>query len=150
MINKIAIVVLALLLTACGPRTLEAKDGWARPTAAGGTAAVYLQLRNGTAEDLVLIGASSDVARVIEMHHSMAMDEMEGMSATEPDTDVMTMMPVAELTLEAGETIVFEPGGYHLMLIDLQQELITDEIFFVTLHFSNSPDLQVEVQVLAP
>jgi copper(I)-binding protein len=149
MINKTAFAALALLLAACGPNTLEAKDAWARPTAMGGTAAVYMDLRNGTTEDLVLTGASSEVARVIEMHHSMAMDEMEGMIANEPDTDVMTMMPVAELSLGAGETIVFEPGGYHLMLIDLQQELVEGEMFIVTLHFSNSPDLQVEVQVIA-
>jgi copper(I)-binding protein len=150
MINKITVVFLALLLAGCGPSTLEATDAWARPTAAGGTAAVYLKLRNGTAQDLILIGASSEVARVIEMHHSMAMDEMEGMIANEPDTDVMTMAPVDELPLEAGETITFEPGGYHLMLIDLQQELIAGELFLVALHFPNSPDLQVEVQVLAP
>ncbi len=150
MIDKLRIIFLALLLTACGPNTFEANGAWARPTAAGGTAAVYLELRNGTAEDLVLVGARSEVARVIEMHHSMAMDEMEGMIANEPDTDVMKMAPVAELRLEAGETFVFEPGGYHLMLIDLEQGLVAGEMFFVTLYFLNSPDLQVEVQVIAP
>lgn len=150
MINKLVISILALVLAACGPSTLSAKDAWARPTAAGGTAAVYLELRNGTSEDFVLTGASSEVARVIEMHHSMAMDEMEGMIANQPDTDVMMMAPVKQLPLGAGETIAFEPGGYHLMLIDLQQELRAGEMFSVTLHFSNSPDLHVEVQVISP
>jgi hypothetical protein len=148
------------LLAACGQRTgdMRVEDAWARPAAAGANAAVYFELRNATGVDDVLLGASSGAARAVEMHQSMMMgaDELDGMVAGgqgEHDMgdmvgeDVMQMSPVASLALPAGGEIVFEPGSYHVMLVDLREALAAGDQFTLTLHFEQAGDVVVEVEV---
>lgn len=68
----------------------------------------FMTITNTGTEDDVLVGASSAAAGRMEVHE-MA---MEG--------DVMKMRELAEgLAVPAGETVVLEPGGYHLMFMEL-------------------------------
>lgn len=138
--KKTSILVVALfawVLAACAPGSLEVTDAWSRPTPAGSTVAVYFTIHYGSGEADVLLGASSDVARAAEIHESMVMDE----------SDTAMMMPVTSIAINAGQTVTFEPGSYHLMLIDLQRELAAGEQFTVTLHFEIAGDLMVDVAV---
>lgn len=143
---------LAVVLAACGPRELVARDAWARPAIQGGTGAVYVELYNGTGQPISLIGASTNVARVVEIHTSSMMDMSEGSEhgahpTTDAEADVAMMMPVDVVELEVGLTVAFEPGGYHLMLIDLQQPLQAGDTFSLTLHFEGHADIEIEVSV---
>jgi copper(I)-binding protein len=154
-----------LLLAACGPRTLSVHDAWTRPTQQGGTAAVYFELSNGSQAD-TLLGASADLAGVIEIHRSsMAgmeneegehdMHDMDDMQSPEDleemeNAGVMVMQALSELPVAAQEKISFEPGSYHLMLIGIEQELQAGTTFTLTLHFANAGDVPIEVEVLAP
>lgn len=64
----------------------------------------------------------------------------EGMGA-------MMMREIEELTLPAGETVSLEPGGYHVMLLDLPGPLETGETFDLTLTFANAGEQVVSVEV---
>lgn len=153
------LLVGALLLSACGGNgSVSVQDAWARPAAAGANAAVYFQLHNGSGQDDVLLGASSDSARAVELHESMVMgtEDMEGMSESDQSGedmegmqmgDVMQMVPVESLTLGAGQDVVFEPGGYHVMLIDLPTALQEGDQINITLHFQQAGDIEVPVSV---
>lgn len=137
--KKTSILFLAALwlgLAACTPASLEVTDAWTRPTPAGSTAAIYFTIHNGAAADR-LTGASSEVARFAELHESMVMGE----------SDTAMMMPVDTIVVDAGQAVTFEPGGYHLMLIDLQRELAAGDQFAVTLHFESAGDVMVNVLV---
>ena len=160
----------ALLLAACGSAggQLAIQDAWARPSAAGNNGAVYLQISNGPDED-TLTGASADLARAVEIHesrmveaeedadhghdHSEGDHEHEGDSHADTaeggmeDMATMQMRPVESLSLAAGEAVLFEPGGFHVMLIDLQQDLVEGQTFTITLHFAEAGDVEVEVVV---
>lgn len=69
--------------------------------------AAYVSLTNGGAVAHTLVGAASPAARAVELHtHSN-------------DGGVMRMRRVDGIPLPAGETTALEPGGYHIMLIDL-------------------------------
>lgn len=157
------ILFCALTLSACGGRDagFQVRDAWARPATAGANAAIYFELRNGSDTDEVLLGASSEVARAVEIHQSkmLGADELEGMiegGQGEHDMGgmagegVMQMAPVERLTLVAGEEIAFEPGGYHVMLVDLLEALEAGDEFSVTLHFEEAGDVVVEVAVGVP
>jgi copper(I)-binding protein len=64
-----------------------------------------------------LVGASSPVAGVAEVHEM----KMDG--------DVMKMRAVeGGLELPAGKTVELKPGGYHVMLMDLKAPLPKDSI----------------------
>lgn len=61
--------------------------------------------------------------------------------------DVMEMHQLQSVPLNAGEDVIFEPGGLHIMLIGLKQDLKPGEEFEITLQFKNSEDLKVSVTV---
>jgi periplasmic copper chaperone A len=127
-----------LLLGACAPAAadIETSDVWARVGMADGTSAVYLILANGTATDDELLSASSDIAAAVEIHMSQLGPKGE-----------MQMIPQESVPLAAGAKVEFKPGGLHVMLIGLKQELKVGDQFEVTLHFKNHADIILKVIV---
>ncbi len=140
-IGRSAIVGLALALFGAAPALAEgiqADDGWARariPNARAGAA--YLVLTNSGTRDDRLVSASSPIASVVEVHRHLH------------DNGVMRMEHLPELPLPAGEAVTFKPGGLHLMLIGLQQQLKQGTTFPVTLTFVVAPPVTVSVEVLS-
>jgi hypothetical protein len=119
--------------TASAAEGVEVRDLWARPAAQGGNGAVYFVIHSSKADELVAV--TSDVAEAVEMHESM----MSG--------DVMEMHHLQSLPLAAGEDVVFEPGGLHIMLVNLKQDLKTGDEIEITLHFKNYQDIPLSVPV---
>lgn len=129
-------VALAITMSACSaPGDIEVHQPWVRPTSQGENAAVYLTLHNHASKSYELIGASSNAADVIEMHEG----KMEN--------DVMQMNMISSLTIAADEEINFTPGGLHIMLVNIKQELILGEHIGIILHFKNHEDIVAEVSV---
>lgn len=104
-------------------------------TMAPSRGAAYLVIRNTGTEDDVLLGASSDVAATTEIHESY----MEG--------DTMMMRPVERIEVPAGGEVVLEPGGYHVMFIDLKEPLVAGATVEVTLRFEKAGAVTVEAEV---
>jgi hypothetical protein len=133
------VLVIALLLTlsACSSSSgdIEVHNAWVRPTAKGENAAVYLTLHNHSSTADELIGASSNVADSVELHESTM------------ENDVMQMHRIDSVPLAADEEIMLEPGGLHVMLIGLKQDLVLGEHISVVLHFKNHEDIAVEVHI---
>lgn len=104
---------------------------WSRPALAmdgSGNGAAFLVIVNPGTEDDTLISGSSDVASVVEIHET---------SMTEDG--VMQMRQVeGGIPIPAGGAVTLRPGGYHVMFIGLNQDLVLDEAFEVTLTFENA------------
>ncbi|NTW13365.1 MAG: copper chaperone PCu(A)C [Anaerolineales bacterium] len=131
-----SVFVYLLLLSACGAKEgIEVRDAWARTSTEGMNSAVYFVIQNHNAEADELIGAASDVADAVEIHES----KMEG--------DVMTMNRVESIVLEPSAKVEFMPGGFHVMLIGLKQDLKAGDEIEVTLQFRNGPDITVKATV---
>lgn len=154
----LALAVLALGACSAAGGRVAVQDAWARPSVAGSNAAVYLSITNGGSSEDVLLGASGEQARAVELHQSMMVEEdVTDMSGEDEGgmehehmamgDDAMQMTPIDSLSLAAGESVTFEPGGYHVMLIDLQQNLELGETFEITLHFEQAGDVSVQVEV---
>ena len=139
---KIMILLIGvLLLNACSPTTgFQVSNAWARPALQDGNGAVYFLLQNHSPTGDELTGVSAEAARAAEIHES----KMEG--------DVMQMRQVSSIPIGGNESIELGPGGYHIMLIGLNQELQAGEEIQITLHFKNHEDLlvTVPVQEMAP
>jgi periplasmic copper chaperone A len=136
--KRIFVVILAaaLLLGACAAKEgIEVSDAWARVSAQGMNSAVYFVIENHNAETDELIGAASDVAEAVEVHES----RMEG--------DVITMNLVEVVALAPSTKVEFAPGGYHVMLIGLKQDLQPGDEIEVTLQFKDSPDITIKTPV---
>lgn len=132
----VAVLVVASVLSGCGapaPEGVEVRDAWARPAAQGANGAVYFVLHSSREDELV--GVSTNVADAAEMHESMM------------DGDVMQMHQMDTVPLPAGEQVTFKPGGLHIMLVGLKQELKVGDEIEITLDFKNFQDLKITVPV---
>ena len=60
---------------------------------------------------------------------------------------MMTMQPVESIEVPAGETVALEPGGYHVMLIGLVEDLEVGDTVEVTLEFESGETQAVTAEV---
>ncbi len=132
---------------------LTVDGAWARTSPAmASRGAVYLSITNGTDTDDALTGAAVDpsVAAVVEVHETVS-DAGDGdMSSTTGmggGGGMMSMRPVEKIPVPAGETVNLQPGGYHIMLMDLAAPLEVGSTIEVTLTFENAGDVKVEAEV---
>ena len=101
-----------------------------------GTSAAYLTIENAGSEPDRLVSASSPAAKTVEIHE---MQEVDG---------AMRMRPLAGgLAIPASGTVALEPGGYHVMLIGLVEDLTEGDIYDLTLTFERAGDVTVQVPV---
>ncbi|WP_449278677.1 copper chaperone PCu(A)C [Leucobacter sp. GX24907] len=114
--------------------TIEFRDGWvsARDEMSG----VFGELVNHGSEDLELIGAESPAAGMVELHETVT-------SGAEPTMRALE----SPLEVPAGETLVLEPGGTHIMLMDLAEPLLAGDEVPVTLQFADGSELDISVLV---
>jgi len=133
-----ALAALALALPAFAQVTVT--DPWVRGTFAGQMATgAFMKLQS--AKDAKLIEAASPVAGVVEIHE-MAMEN-----------NVMRMRAVPSLPLPAGRPVELKPGGYHVMLMDLKQQMKEGEVVPVTLVVETAgkrETIEVKAPVRAP
>jgi hypothetical protein len=112
--------------------------------------AIYMDLEAG--EDDRLIGAAVDatIAGKVEIHETAMMEDSGGEGDMGEEGEMggaMTMREVGEIALPAGTTVNLEPGGYHIMLLDIATPLELGQKFDVTLTFAEAGDKVVEVEV---
>ncbi len=115
--------VLALSLMLCGAAAqadVTVKDAWVRGTTPAQKATgAFLQITSSDAA--ALLSASSPLAGVVEIH-TMRMED-----------GVMKMRPIAKLDLPAGKGVTLAPGGNHIMLMDLKQQMKKGDVVPITL-----------------
>ena len=74
--------------------------------------------------------------------------EMDGMDGDDGgQSGMMTMQEVSAIAIPAGETVSLEPGGFHIMLLDLAADLEVGNSIEVTLSFSNGYEETVTAEV---
>ena len=62
-------------------------------------------------------------------------------------SQTMTMQEVDQIMIPADSTVKLEPGGYHIMLIDLAKPLKTGSTVKVTLEFESGKTMTVKAVV---
>jgi len=131
---------MAVLLAACAVETSDAgitvtQARIGAPT--GPNAALYMVIQAGDGDDR-LISAETEVANAVELHETTAsQDGATGMRA------------VDGLDLPAGSDLVLEPGGHHLMLIDVEP-LGVGQTVDVTLVWETAGSMTVVAEVVDP
>lgn len=125
------------LLGACSGSAsgIQVSDAWTRSALKDGNGAVYFLLQNHSSEEDTLTGVASEVARAVEIHE------------TKMDGDVMQMQQVRSISLPGYSKVEFAPGGLHVMLIGLGQDLKAGEEIEITLQFTKHEDITIKVPV---
>lgn len=112
-----------------------ATGAWMRPSPTVDAAvAAYMVVQNTGTTDDALIGAEvpAEVAATAEIHESSM-----------GDGGMMRMAEVAEVPVPAGGEVALEPGGYHVMVLDLVAPLAEGDEVPVTLRFASGAEVRV-------
>jgi periplasmic copper chaperone A len=142
MTKQLFVLAAAALFLAAAPAFADSSgikvtQVWARATPGNAkTGAIYLTITNtGTTPDTLEGKASSPAAEHTDVH------EMKMVN------NVMEMRPVPSLTIAPGKTVVFQPGGYHVMLIGLKAPLKEGQTVPLTLTFAHAGAQQLTASV---
>lgn len=137
-----------------GDGTIVVREAWARSTAErAANGAVYLEVENtGDADDAIVAAAvDAGVAGRTEVHETVGSGDAgsDGTDGSDGMDTTMTMQQVDAVAVPAGETVVLEPGGFHIMLMGLGEPLVEGDELTVTLTFEQAGDVEVPVEVRA-
>jgi periplasmic copper chaperone A len=139
--NVFAAAVFALSASTLWAQPVKVDEPWVRGTVASQKATgAFMRLTSD--KNARLVAVSSPVAGVVEIHE-MAMEN-----------DVMKMRQIPGLDLAAGRTTELKPGGYHVMLMELKQQMKGGETVPITLVFEDdakkrfTQDIKASVTVL--
>lgn len=114
----------------------KVENAWVR-TAVPGQQGTGAFMRLTARQPMQLIGVSTPVAGVAEVHEM----KQEG--------DIMRMRRVAKVDLPAGQAVEFKPGGYHLMLMDLKQDLKPGTVVPLTLVLRDARGVEYKLELKA-
>jgi copper(I)-binding protein len=156
------VLVVGLLGSACGSDGaggVEASGAWARTSPMSAEAgAAYVTLSSDEAVSIVSASVPAAVAGRAELHETVAMD-MDESSTGEGSMDEgsmdegsmgdvpMTMHEVSSIDIPAGGSVSLEPGGLHVMLLDLPSPLELGDTFDITFATADGAEFSVAVEV---
>ncbi len=136
-IGALGAATLLALTSACGSDsgdeataadTVSIDDPWVKAaTTDEGMTAAFGTLRNASDEDVTIVSATADATDVVELHE-MAEDENGQMIMRRKEGGV---------TVPAGDTHALEPGGDHIMFLELPEDVAPGQDVTVTLTFSD-------------
>jgi len=134
---KTSLLLVALLAAGAAQAQVSVKDAWVRATVPQQKATgAFMQLQSATPARLV--GVSTPLTPVAEVHEMAMVD------------NVMKMRQVPGIEVPPGKTVELKPGGYHVMLMDLKQQVKAGETVPLTLIFEGADGKRQNVQVQAP
>ncbi len=111
-------------------------DAWIRETPPGmSMMAGYMELRNNTSRPQVLVAASSAGFESAMIHRTIVKDGMAG------------MVHAPRIELAANASLIFAPGGYHLMLMNPKRALRAGDPVVINLEFRGGLVLPVVFEV---
>ncbi len=131
----IGLSVMALPALA-GGAGLHVSDAWARetpPTAKSGAA--YMTFSNQGSKARRIVGASSDVARKVEIHETLT------------ENGMMKMRAIEELNIAPGEQTALMPGGAHIMFMGLSGPFVSGDTVTVLFELNDGSTFEVTAPV---
>ena len=134
-------LVMALLvagLGACSRQELAINDAWI-PEAPSIVSALagYMTVENNSGRARTLVGATGPLFERVEIHRTVY----------EKDSGLASMIRQEQVRIEPGQRFLFQPGGYHLMLINPKESSKAGGSVALTLVFADGSRPTVDFEV---
>ncbi len=127
------------ILAEAAPAGLELSDAWVAPTdRKGGDVPLYVTVANVGGQPDTLLRVRCPVAQFTEKR---TVDRGEGGTASRE---------VRSIPIPADHTLILEPHGFHIMLLQTTQPLLQGDTFSCALTFEQAGSKEVVVAVKAP
>jgi len=137
----IVFAVLSNIMSACvsfdKTSNITVEQAWIRPADAGASVTgAFLTIENtGNGEDR-LLSVITSVADVIEIHETRVVN------------DIAAMIPQEDgVVIPANQIIRFQPGGLHLMVLNVSEALEEGRTVELTLVFESGLEMTIEALV---
>lgn len=111
---------------------------WARPGSKGKMTGAYFVYKNELSETDTLLSASSPQAMMTQIHESFTTED--GLSG---------MREMKQITVEPNQELILKPGGLHVMLMNLKDDVTTDNKITIELTFSQAGKVNLTLPVLS-
>lgn len=98
-----------------------------RPAAAGGTGAAYFTYTNTLSVADTIVSVSSPQAGIVQLHESY-----------ETEDGLMGMREQKNVIIQPKESITFQQGGLHIMLMQLNEDLTKGDSVMVEIKFEQA------------
>lgn len=154
------VLSMGVVLAACGSddsgsgssSSVEVTDVWTRATTpTQDTGAVYMTINSADGDTLTKAAVPTSIAGKTEIHETTtdgeataAEDSMESGTMEGGSGAMMGMKQIDQLDIPAGETVTLEPGGFHIMLLELKGQIKDGDTIPVTLTFEKAGEVQAE------
>ena len=136
---SLSVLLLVGGLGGCSRQELTIRDTWIpeAPSTVSALAA-YMTIENSSGETRTLIGATGALFERVEIHQTIY----------ERGSGLARMIRQDQVDIKPGESLLFEPGGYHLMLLKPKKALKEGEGVALKLVFADglSPTVEFEVR----
>ena len=130
------ILALTLIAAASEEAGVSVRDAWVRESPPGvAMMAGYMALQNNTSRSQVIVAAHSSDFETVMIHRTIVKNGMAGMEHA----------PQVELAPNA--SLIFAPGGYHLMLMNPKRTLRAGNSVVINLEFRGGLVLPVAFEV---
>lgn len=100
--------------------------------------AAFMVLKNGGDKDVKVMKADNPASKLTELHTHIN------------DNGVMKMRPVAAIEIKAKGETKLQPGGLHVMLINLKAPMKEGDVVPITLTFDDGSSKNVDAKVMKP
>ena len=98
----------------------------------------FMVIKNTGDKDVKVLKADNPASRVTELHTHLN------------ENGVMKMRPVPAIEVKAKGQAVLQPGGLHVMMIDLKSPMKEGDVVPITLSFDDGSIKQVDAKVVRP
>jgi|YelNatPaOPRAMG01_1025707.scaffolds.fasta_scaffold00304_16 copper(I)-binding protein len=114
---------------------INIENAWVRPAGKGMNSALYFTINNQTNKSDELYKVEASIAWVIQLHKTIN------------NNGLMEMKQINSIEVPANQIVKFTPGGYHVMLIKLKEELKPGSKINFTFFFKKAGKLNVSAEV---
>jgi len=124
------IIFLLSIINLFSPQ-IKIENAWMRSADKGMNTALYFDINNTSSKDYELVDVSSVIAKVVQIHETYKQGENFGMRKVE------------SITIKGRTTFHLAPGGFHVMVIRLKENIKLGDKKEFTLTFRNNEKIRI-------
>ena len=114
---------------------LKIDNAWLRPAAKGMNSAMYFEIVNNSDKPDTLYKVASSAAELVQIHETFKQNGLMG------------MREVKYVVVKPHSTLRFQPGGYHVMFINLKKDFKVNIKEEVELYFKHNKGIKIKALV---
>ena len=118
-----------------GTKDITVHNAWMRPAPQSFNSALYCTIINNSETPDTLYKVTSDISDDIQIHETYVKDDMTG------------MRPVKNLVIAPHDSVVFKPGSYHIMMMDLKENAVSNKTKMMNLYFKKAGELNIKALI---